>query len=206
MISHKYQCIFVHIPRIAGTSLEFWICGENWWKIEKETKHLIASQAKEKYREYWDDYLKFSFVRNPWDRMVSCRKFDTFYGVYFRRCWRTFYAKRMSFRDYRRLFGPEIVLEHDHRFYRREDLLSDHHLPGQVYGNILDEPLDFIGRFENFDEDCRKLQKILGIPEEMNVHAVKSERKAYHEYYHPSTREEVGRLYANDIKRFGYQF
>ncbi len=81
MISHAFRCIFIHIPRTAGSYIETMICGANWWKVEPKTKHLLSSQAKSIYSDYWDDYFKFSFVRNPWGRMVSLATFPNMYGV-----------------------------------------------------------------------------------------------------------------------------
>ena len=82
MISHKHKCIFVHIQRCAGTSMEEKILGYDVWKSphlineipEMYAKHANASQLKALYPEYWDEYFKFSFVRNPWERMVSMAK------------------------------------------------------------------------------------------------------------------------------------
>ncbi|MDF2620749.1 MAG: uncharacterized protein K0S00_3408 [Xanthobacteraceae bacterium] len=57
MISHQYKCIFVHIQRCAGTSIEVWIDGADFWYKEPNNKHLLASQAKELYAAYWDVIL-----------------------------------------------------------------------------------------------------------------------------------------------------
>lgn len=206
MISHQHKCIFVHIPRIAGSSIERWLCGADWWSIEPSTKHLLASQARVLYRDYWDEYFTFSFVRNPWDRVVSCLKYPNYFGIGFQRVGEP-PAPRLDLRGYQARFGAETVLEHDHRFYKRGDLVSGRHLPGQVYGNILDEELDFIGRFENLAEDCAKIREILGIEEGMAVHSERSQRLPdYRKYYTRETFIRVGRLYDRDIRRFGYRF
>lgn len=46
MISHELKCIFVHIPRTAGSNIERSLIGQDWWEVSHETKHLLASQAK----------------------------------------------------------------------------------------------------------------------------------------------------------------
>lgn len=63
MIDHSLKCIFVHQPRTAGTSIEYALCGTDWWFVEPGTKHLAATVAKDVYAGYWHDYLKFSVVR-----------------------------------------------------------------------------------------------------------------------------------------------
>ena len=206
MISHKHKCIFIHIPRSAGTSLENWLCGSDWWDVEKETKHLIASQAKKIYSQFWDEYFTFSFVRNPWDRVVSGLKYADYFGVYYNPNPSIPSLLELNFDGYKDRFGTEISLEHDHRFYRRGDLISDNHLPGQIYGNIIDEQLDYIGRFETLQEDCRKIQSILGIEEKMTIHNGKSQRNEYREYYNQDTMKKVERMYSKDIEHYGFEF
>jgi hypothetical protein len=71
LISHELKTIFVHIPRTAGTSVEIALAGNNWWKIDPKTKHIEWREAKELYAPYWDNYLKFSIIRNPWDWVAS---------------------------------------------------------------------------------------------------------------------------------------
>ena len=71
MINHKYKCIFIHIPRCAGSSVELAIDGRDWWNVDISQKHMTAESCKKLYKDYWDEYFKFSFVRNPWSMEVS---------------------------------------------------------------------------------------------------------------------------------------
>ena len=203
MISHKHKCIFIHIPRTAGTSIEEWIEGLDWWRIKKETKHLLASQAKEIYSEYWEDYFKFSFVRNPWDRMVSMLKYSSFYGVYVNP-----QKKHVDCSKYLEKYGTPITVEYDHRFYDTKNLNKKQHKPNCVYGNILDEDLDFIGKFEDLKKDCSFLKSKLNIDNDFNIHAEdhKTRSNCYRDYYTEESKNLIGDLYKEDIKFFKYHF
>jgi hypothetical protein len=168
VISYENRCIFIHIPRCAGTSVETWITGRDWWQVEPETKHLIASQAKRLYGDYWNRYYKFAIVRDPFDRMISCLKYAEHFGLSFND------ERGFCFDKYHDLFGETSVIEHDHRFYKRASLVRECHKPHSVYGNILDEPLNFIARFENLANDMREVQRAIGCREQFAIQIEKS--------------------------------
>ena len=73
-INHKHKFIFIHIPKNAGTSIRnsFNINGYDKQVVSKRYPHSTCSEIK-KYcgDEIWNSYYKFSFVRNPFDRLVS---------------------------------------------------------------------------------------------------------------------------------------
>ena len=71
MISHQYKCIFIHIPRTGGTSIEMSITGNDWWFFNRGEKHITVRQARARYADYWKEYFKFTIVRNPYDQLVS---------------------------------------------------------------------------------------------------------------------------------------
>ena len=71
MICHKRKIIFIHQPRTAGTSIEYFFMGKDWFDIEPNTKHLISDVAKYVYAKYWDDYVKFTVLRNQESWMRS---------------------------------------------------------------------------------------------------------------------------------------
>lgn len=194
MISHKHKCIFVHIPRCGGTSMEINLNGTPHRNFSR--KHIIASTAKKIYEPYWDDYFKFSFVRNPWDRMVSLHKFRNFYGVVLR-------GGKINMQGYLKKF-PEIEID------PRSVSVDDKFEPKKntVYLNILDVELDFIGRFENIDKDFERVYQSIGeVPVSLtNDRKHQSKHKHYTEYYDDETRQIVAEKYAKDIEYFGYEF
>ena len=197
MISHRYRCIFIHIQRTGGTSIEEMITADDWWRREASTKHLLASQAKGLYAEYWDDYFKFSFVRHPVTRVMSCLKFADHFGLSLSK------RNRINFDDYHGLFGDKIVLEFDHRFYRRDEIIQPQHCAGSVYGNILDEELDFVGKFENLAEDTEFIRDRLRIRGKKLPHLERGLTSSLR----PNQRvlAEIETLYSRDFERFGYR-
>jgi hypothetical protein len=200
MISHKYRCIFIHIPRCAGTSIETWLTGYDWWAIESKTKHLLASQARKIYADVWDRYFKFAFVRHPVERMISCLAFGDHFGLSYDR------ASGFSFSGYHQLFGQDVIVEHDHRFWRRNDLLTSRHKSGSVYGNILDEPIDFIGRFENFASDIKTVASAIGNPEPFKFHEARSITSVVEA--HDLSRADIlhiETMFRQDLGRFSYE-
>jgi hypothetical protein len=196
MISHKYRCIFIHVPRTGGTSIEDMITGQDWWANKPSAKHLIASQAKKLYAPYWDAYFKFAFVRDPVARVVSCLTYARHFGLSAGK------NNKIGFAGYHFRYGRKIVVEFDHRFYRRAEVLRKEHRAGAVYGNILDEPLDFIGRFETLAHDVALIKSRLKIRGPELPHLERSTEAPWR----PDARsvEKIRALYAHDIVRFGY--
>ena len=81
MIDHKYKIISVEIPRTASSHrarifanmpLSVYTSNEVadfYWK--DIYRHATIIEYQKMYPEYFSEYFKFTFVRNPWDRMVS---------------------------------------------------------------------------------------------------------------------------------------
>jgi len=195
MICHKHKCIFIHIPRTAGTSVEQSIRPDWTFSDFHKEKHLLASTAKKLYSEYWDNYFKFSFVRNPWDRMVSMSKYSGFYGC-------NIIDGKLSIEQYIKKFaGAEV----DPRSKSYGD--DSETIPNAVYLNILNEDVDFVGRFENLQEDYNTICSIIGCTNKL-LHKEKGARKKknYADFYTEATQKIVGEKYTKDIEYFNYKF
>jgi hypothetical protein len=181
MISHKYKCIFIHIPRTGGSSIESAVAGKNWWQIEPETKHITTENAVKIYGKYrWSSYFTFTFVRNPWDRMVSlwtCKHYSN--------------QKKMGFKWFVNHFQP---IPHEQPFLNQIDIIGM-------------QQIDFIGRFERLQIDFNTICEQVGMPQKILPVAVAStNRKHYTHYYDDETKQIVANRCEKDIHFFGYEF
>ena len=209
MISYEKRCIFIHIPKTGGTSIEDIIWGpdresrtaEQLWKTlvrpgfnkyqSGGLQHLLASQVRQEVgTDSFDACFKFSFVRNTWDRAVSQ------------------YVYMKQRRDLRRLIGMG-------RFTSFKGYLSRLHRATHVqwmeqWRFILDDNgeqlVDVVGRFEHFERDVRLILGRLEISCDTLPHEKQGRRGPYADYYDDESRELLADMYARDIELFRYTF
>ena len=170
------------------------------WRVDKWTpeKPTCRTPVAFSHDDTPDMYFKFMFVRNPWDRVVSCwsdRRYDK--------------GKKEGSEE--SMFTFDQYIDHIvHLVNKKYDgdmiLFGNPHVRSQT-GMIYDIKLDFVGKLENFDDDWRVVCEHMNVqPFKNNLHQNKSERKPYREYYTSRTQQIVAELYAEDIERYDYQF
>jgi hypothetical protein len=204
MINHKYKCIFIHIQRTGGTSIERAIQGEDQYDKFRATKHILASTAKKIHADYWDDYYKFSFVRNPWDRAYSFAKMKWF---------KTNITNNIVNLDNYVNYINDKKYElpgFSESYNRLHKIDYSKHINNAVYLNILDEELDFIGKFENLQDDFQKVCNNIGLKTDLKmdngVIKVDTRFDHYSNYYNDKSIEQVRNLHKKDIERFNYAY
>ena len=201
IISHKHKFIFIHTNKCAGTSIEVSltsICGsddiigpvtlenlppdykhpENYDKNKFEDT-MSAEEIKSNIPlEYWEEYTKFSVVRNPWDRMISA--------------W--FWQTRNDNRDL-----PIFLSQPALRPISMSEQLT-------VNDSIC---TDFLIRYENLNDDYKKVCKLLKISPVKLPHAksgYKPKDTHYTKYYDGYTKNIIETKFKDDINNFGYKF
>lgn len=148
--SIKKKFIFVHIPKAAGTSVRVAL-GEP--KIGRQ--HLpwwIYQQASPKR---FDEYYKFAFVRDPLERALSGYK----------------YLKSGGNKS-----GDLIVSQYLKRYKSFNDFVECELLNGNMIYHPIFRPqswylcdwngdirVDYIGRFENLENDFNHIMKNMGL-------------------------------------------
>ena len=221
MINHDLKCIFIHIPRTAGSSLTTAISqqkkdGERFDRTTRDKKqakkiHYTVEQAKKTFgMDIWDEYLTFAFVRNPWDRLVSQYQWRLAKG-----------EKDVDDRDFKewvkwRWEGWLNWLENPRKVIRGVPQLGHKDravVLSKAFDEIYDEKegkilVDWIARYENLREDFEILCGKLGVDEDIvlpHKHNAK-DRPHYTEFYDDETIEIVRKFYKNDIEVLGYKY
>ena len=139
-------------------------------------------------------YFKFAFVRNPWDRIISCWKNKVVESNY----WQFSDSERAKMKN----------LEHFLKFISLMDLNNvDGHI--KLQSKLIDlNNVDFIGRFENFESDLTTVCSQIGLHNVDIPVENKSNREfsSYKDYYDSHTAAMVANLYEKDIQMLGYTF
>lgn len=192
------RCIFVHIPKAAGMS----ICRSLFGNLAGGHAPLADYQIIFSREEY-QGYFKFSFVRNPWDRVFSAYNFLKSGGANeFDRQWAHYIARYETFDDFirRGLRTPRM----------RRKL---HFLPQGRFLNVPFNPedsVDFLGYFENIQQDFETIKRRLNLPHNPVLKHVNrteaTQKQDYRDFYTDETREIVRRFYQQDIEQLGYNF
>lgn len=232
MISEQHECVFVHVPKTGGQSVELFflrLLGLDWDSREplllahnadrargpERLAHLYAREYLELGYldvERFEKYFKFAFVRNPWSRLVSEYRYRS-------------YGQRYSFSEFVRDGLPEP-----------DDYTDAHrHIVPQVsylYDESGKQLVDFVGRFErlqaDFDKICERIgfeesvlprRNVSGGQERAQSSGVRgyvrrlikprgkpSGKSSYVDFYDAYTKDLVADMYKADIECFGYEF
>ena len=194
------KVLFMHIPKTAGISL---------YKAIRHPKVRIKGHfIQNPFHRYLKDTLPsyknkpyvFTFVRNPWDRLVSA-------FFYLNEGGRNLSDKADS-KKYLRKYQGDFETFIKEGIAEGKALKQLHLKPQSVWvcddkGNLL---VDYIGRFESLQEDLDRISKEIGIPFKPLAHTNGSSHKHYQDYYTEETKAIVVEAYKKDIELFNYDF
>jgi hypothetical protein len=209
ILSHSKKFIFIHVYKVAGISIRRALQPYNnlsskdfpWYMNLKfnlgkrfeilpnwSINHIKAKEIKNYLPvDVFNNYFKFCFVRNPWDWQVSLYHFTLQYKNHPQH---QRISRMKSFDEY-----IEWRIHND--FNLQKDFIYDDN------NNIL---VDYVGRFENLQEDFNEICLRLEIPVVDLPKANSSKHKHYKEYYNDFTKKLVRDAFKEDIELLHYDF
>lgn len=215
-ISMKHKYVYFETPKVACSSIKRTLThaelgDELFSRFGKAVHtpffqtafvkpyHLTNQQLEEIL--LGDDYFKFTFSRNPYTRSLSCylekmqqqrsgyEQIEPFLTA-------TEKVEGVTYKRYLEIvssFTPYDMNSHFRPQYH------------QTFGDEVD--FDFVGKFENFDQDFSRVLRHIGIEfrykEDFMPHRTNADEKVA-QYRSAETDQLVQTLYADDFKKFGY--
>ena len=205
IISAQHRFIFVAIPK-TGTHAVRQALREHMGSQDMEQVGLFVNRrmpipelakvghghlSLEQVRPYFspedfDDFFKFAFVRNPFDRFISYCAFMT--------------REHGQFET-----NPQGVMWHfiDNPQWQHILFQPQHIFVTGADGQLL---TDYLGRVEEMQRSYDEAASRIGIPDRALERINASSRRDYRDYYDQALIDGVARLYARDLQLFGYEF
>ena len=193
----KHRLLYVRIPKCGNSSIRRSIEGG-------EKRRMSKSQIMRMQR----DWTTFSFVRNPWSRVLSVYRHKLTHGSDSPRMVDGVYE---GFRDHGIPVQAEMgFAEFCELICDFPDNKIDKHLRSQS-SFLLDKGkpiVPFIGKIETMNADWRRLMESIGIDVQIgHINRTQGDREHYSEFYpNAALINLVGDRYAEDIRHFGYDF
>ena len=190
----KCNCVFIHIPKTGGLSIR-----QGMFKGEYEGPFLGIIPPQ------YDKLFKFCFVRNPYDRIISAWKY-----------YQQRFKSSISLKEFILIAVDDTITYTSKnnmdenggwdlsKFDTYKTFLRHHSIPQTHPFNCLYKA-DFIGRFENINEDMAKICDQLNMEAKL-PHRNKTKRGHYRDYFDIESRWLVDKWYREDIERLGYTF
>ena len=212
-INHNLKAIFIHIPKNGGSYISeilsknynfknYYLqrpdhkhfCGGKDNSVDKHENKIHGTLMYYKTSPYinkimnmdehkWNNYFIFTFVRNPYDRIVSGWSYINKYN--------------MTFKNYINVNLNATDYDYWHVFMTQ----SRH-----IIGNNGKIRANFIGKLENLENDLKLVLNQLGFKNIIHKPFIKNKthHKKSFEYYDDDVLKKVNILINEDLENFDY--
>ncbi|MCB1119917.1 MAG: sulfotransferase family 2 domain-containing protein [Verrucomicrobiae bacterium] len=218
LISLNYKYVYVATPKVANSTIKYSLI-----RLELDSSDFRFQKGENPHkRQYWpllsplsvptfkeivfsDEYFNFSFVRNPYSRLLAsyldkiCRNQPEKRSILktLNRNHRRL-DQEVTFFDFVKAIGQQSVHERDRHWLNQDT----HNYIGRI-------DYDFVGHLERFDEDIVEVFSHLkpGGEEYLQSaagHATKASSKLS-DYFTQEILEIANTIYGSDFDTFGYE-
>lgn len=184
------NCIFIHVPKCAGLSLSKSLFGE--W----HSNHTPLNWYSQIFKEFYQQAFKFSFVRDPLDRAYSAYTYLRLNTPY-----QGDKAAQETLQKYQSFESFIKIWLCSENVYKQLHFVPQWPFLANEYGHV---DLDFIGRFENINEDFAFISKRLNIKNNLpHINASSRERNELIDISE-ETKMKIYEVYKRDYQLFNY--
>lgn len=205
-IFKSIKCAYIINPKVANNSIQYSLgIKDNWPELNQNRNLSFSEMVKTSYNHRiqisellsdnkYNDWIKFSFVRNPFDKLVSCWYDKCISTNYFKEKYNLEFKNFLDFVKYINTINLDQMDAH----------CSPQYLI--LFNKKNFTPIfNFIGKYENLTKDWESLNKLLGIfPTLLLGNYNKKNKNLYSEYYCKQSIEIVKRTYQKDFELFNY--
>lgn len=199
------KIIYLVLSKSACTSIKIGL-GKNYNIIPHKVSgtdihvHKMWTEDMRKFGKLgseYDSHYKFTFVRNPFERIVSCYEDKVLWlnesDPYYFKGKTVFIPPNISFDKFVKIICGI------------PDYLADRHYKTQYY-SIKKHALhyDFIGKVENLKEDWQFISSRQKLTSEILNWNKNERKKDYFQYFTWNSAKLIFRKYKDDVIRFGY--
>lgn len=185
------ECIFIHIPKTAGTSIRKGV----WKEYEGPVFGHIPKE--------WSHLFSFAFIRHPLQRLASAYNMFT-QGATGDSTWKLpLDARPLSIKDFIDIVTDENII-YDERRKTFEEKIRHHTIPQTDDFNCL-KHAKFVGRFENIDRDFSYIVKRLNIKRDLpKIHTTTACQ--WQDIFKEESLEHAIEYYKEDFKLLEYKY
>ncbi|MEO1350277.1 MAG: sulfotransferase family 2 domain-containing protein [Cyanobacteria bacterium J06635_15] len=171
-----------YIPSIRNYHFYAWLKLLKTRSRIQYVNHTTAQDVRATIpQSVWNNYFKFCFERNPWDKAVS---------------W--YYWKTAGLSE-----PPSLC-----NFLQRED--SNKISNFGIYSILGEIAVDYIARFEDLDYELEKVSKILGLPSALNIPKTKYNNRPknlnYKQILSKESQSMIEEICHREIGLLNYQY
>lgn len=211
ILLEPYRSVYIDVAKVASSSIKAALASLLGLEGAEGNPHEIdfprPNSADPVGERIYPGLYTFAFVRNPWDRVVSCyrdkirgevKDFTGFAESGVANCLARFgaFSADMSFRDFVHAVASIPDEDADEHFRSQADYVTNAH--GAV-------AVDFVGRYEVLDDDFARVVRKIGLPPETQLPRLQAAPSDnWERYYTAETLAIVKRRYRRDVELFAY--
>lgn len=219
MLLPKQKVVYIHVPKTGGTSISYVLnksySGYNFSNSDHRAEHLPYFYYKKYLSEInldIKDFFVFSFVRNPYERFYSHWKF--FLNCFLNKSGQNYenlkyYKIEKELKDVNTFVNYIFNSFNDYKSGKRSKLLNilcSVFMPQCFW---IGDPfnLNFLGRFENFSNDFKKVYyKIYKKQYNLDVPKINSSTNYYFSGFNEESIEKIKYMFKIDFIKLDYSF